>query len=355
MRTRSTIPPCLVAIALLAGCQGSGVTNKSDGAGGTVWTIDWGNDEADLESDDVHFSLETADPLAGDIQFKQVTNLGPTSWLLGFDVKPDPENPELLMSILERTQGRRGQGYANVWIARVDNALDQKTRVTDGLHLDLTPTYVPNEDAILFSTDRFGSLAICKKQLHGGGGMQVISSQATQDLDPQVDSETGQLLYTQVREASANGILWVRPLTGGSPTQVGEGSEARWSPDGKRLLYSAVNAGSGKSHIWIRNVEGGQPTEVTTGDQNDINPCWSPDGNRIVFASDRATTAAEGEPQYDIWLINADGSDDPRQLTGNDSLDDNPRWLDSETILFRSNRGDEWNVWSLKLSQTGVE
>ena len=353
MRTRTALSVLLVVGSVLAACQNMprSKNKRPETSGDTVWTIDW-SDDGEFESDDVYSSPETADPLAGDVQLKKVTSLGQKAYLLGFDVRP--ADSKILMSILEGVGERHSSPYANIWTADVHGGLDRKTRVTEGPSLDLTPTYVPKEEAILFSSNRVGStFSIFKKQLQGGGGVQLITSQNSQDLWPQVDGETGLMLFTQVREASAGGgILWMRPVEGGAPTQVGEGTEARWSADGKMLLYSAENPSTGQKHIWVRSVDGNQPEQVTEGNHNDINPCWSPDGTKIVFASDRATNA-EGKHNYDIWLRNTDGKDEPHQLTANESVDDNPRWLDSETILFRSNRGGEWNVWSLKISQMG--
>ena len=356
MRTR-TLSSIVLAGFVLVACDSLPRRDRTGASGETAWEIDWGDDDGEFEKEAVVSTLAIDDPIAGDVQLQPVTNLT-TGYLTGFDVRPDGK--QLLLSLLEGLD--TGRPYANIWSVDVGSELDRKTldfktRVTDGQHLDLTPTYIPQSEAILFSSNRVGATySIFRKQMHGGAGVQMMTNppESAWDFQPQVQGE-GQgmtMLFTQVRPGSgANGILWTRPVEGGAPTQVGEGFEARWSNDGKSLLYSAKNVSTDKWHIWTRSLDGGQPTQLTTGDFNDVSPCWSPDGKKIVFASDRATNA-EGEHNYDIWVMNSDGTDVPRQLTANESMDNNPRWLDKETIIFRSNRGKAWNIWSLKISQT---
>src|SRR5215210_3995299 len=57
------------------------------------------------------------------------------------------------------------------------------------------------------------------------------------------------------------------------------------------------------SDVWVMNQDGSGKTNLTPGTNTsaDYNPAFSPDGKRIVFASDRAAGDA------DIWVMNADG------------------------------------------------
>src|SRR5206468_3664156 len=61
-----------------------------------------------------------------------------------------------------------------------------------------------------------------------------------------------------------------------------------YSPDGKSLVYSSVVNGYAK--LFRLNLS--SPTDryqITTGDWNDIDAWFSPDGKRIFFASDKQT------------------------------------------------------------------
>ena len=75
------------------------------------------------------------------------------------------------------------------------------------------------------------------------------------------------------------------------------------------------------------NADGSGLTQLTDDAGRDFNPSWSPDGQRIVFTSDR-----DGDP--DIYLVNADGSG-LTQLTHNRELEFFPSWSpDGQRILF---------------------
>jgi imidazolonepropionase-like amidohydrolase/Tol biopolymer transport system component len=63
--------------------------------------------------------------------------------------------------------------------------------------------------------------------------------------------------------------------------------------------------------IWTMPISGGAATRITSGAAWDIEPAFSPDGQRIAYVSDQG-----GNEQ--IWLMNADGSDS-EQFTDEDT------------------------------------
>ena len=58
---------------------------------------------------------------------------------------------------------------------------------------------------------------------------------------------------------------------------------------------------------------------LTANDAPDYAPAWSPDGEWIVFVSERHGPS-------EIYVVAADGTRETR-LTSNDEDDSNPRWL----------------------------
>ena len=86
--------------------------------------------------------------------------------------------------------------------------------------------------------------------------------------------------------------------------------------------------------IYSMNADGTNQTRLTTEAAVERDPTWSPDGKKIAFSSNR-------DGDYEIYTMNADGSG-VLQLTDNTELaaDIAPRWSPDGTRIgfFRDGR-----------------
>ena len=99
----------------------------------------------------------------------------------------------------------------------------------------------------------------------------------------------------------------------------------------------------GRSRIYTLDLSKGVVTLLTHGSNyRDEDPRWSPDGAKIAFKSNRANGA------YDIYVMNADGSN-PVRITDHAANDHDPAWMpDGQSLIFmseRDSRGDLYRVW----------
>ena len=88
-------------------------------------------------------------------------------------------------------------------------------------------------------------------------------------------------------------------------------------------------------------------TKLTTNTSDDRYASYSPDGQKIIFESNRDGT-------WQIYIMNADGSEQVR-LTTNESNNRRPAWHpNSETVLFESDRNGKMDLFTIDLADMEV-
>jgi serine/threonine protein kinase/Tol biopolymer transport system component len=83
--------------------------------------------------------------------------------------------------------------------------------------------------------------------------------------------------------------------------------EGAFSPDAKRIAYSTTDPQSRNEDIWVYNITRNVTTRLTFDPNDDTDPVWSPDGEKIAFSTTRIRPAA-------VFLKNADGTGNETQL-----------------------------------------
>lgn len=138
--------------------------------------------------------------------------------------------------------------------------------------------------------------------------------------------------------------------------QLGYDGGPWWSPDGKRIVYRANHPTSeadvraykdllaqrlvrpNKMDLWLMNADGSDQHQITNLGAASFGPSWTADGRKIVFSSNHHTDPKLGN--FDLFLINADGSG-LEQITTASSFDGFPMFSpDGRKIVWASNRHD---------------
>jgi dipeptidyl aminopeptidase/acylaminoacyl peptidase len=84
-----------------------------------------------------------------------------------------------------------------------------------------------------------------------------------------------------------------------------------------------------RTHLYVFDVAGKSLTQITSGDFDDDEPAWSPDGMRIAFTSNRSQPDPDRTYNKDIWIVAADNRDKGAhltQVTSNPGEDDQAAW-----------------------------
>ncbi|MDH5506486.1 MAG: DPP IV N-terminal domain-containing protein [Anaerolineae bacterium] len=113
------------------------------------------------------------------------------------------------------------------------------------------------------------------------------------------------------------------------PGQVGSNCDPSWSPDGERILFTSNR--DGNREIYVMNVDGSHVKRLTNHPGDDFAPKWSPTRNWIAFTSDRSGND-------DIYVLRLDSGKLTR-VTYDPADDHIVNWSpDGNTIGFYSNR-----------------
>lgn len=101
------------------------------------------------------------------------------------------------------------------------------------------------------------------------------------------------------------GDLYTVPLEGGTATRLTRGlphdMQPRFSPDGEEVVF--VSDRSGDDNVWILELVSGELRSLTHGvDSRYLSPAWSPEGDYVVVAR-----AAPLQGLEKLWLYHVDG------------------------------------------------
>jgi TolB protein len=190
-----------------------------------------------------------------------------------------------------------GQENTDVYV--VDVATGESTRLTSAPSIDENPVWTRDGSQIIFESESDGQRDLLAMNADGSG------------VHPLVDA-------------------------------AGQKSEADVSPDGSKVLFSME--ADGNRDVYVVNVDGSGLQRLTDSLAIDKTPRWSPDGTLIAFITDRAnstptprptdvgqtprpsqTEAPLVVPEFDVYVMNADGSS-PARVSPDAWQDSDPIW-----------------------------
>jgi len=122
------------------------------------------------------------------------------------------------------------------------------------------------------------------------------------DFDPSVSPDGRWIVFSSLRHAP-NPDLYVKQTNGFTATRLTSDPASEihpvFSPQGDKVAYASNR--SGNWDIWVVGVDGASPVRLTTGQSNDIHPSWSPDGKNLVYCS-----LGSRSEQWELWIVNTE-------------------------------------------------
>ena len=182
-----------------------------------------------------------------------------------------------------------------------------------------------------------------------GGNLRKLTKNPFPEWDPSWSPDGKRIAFTadvnwhtNIYEIDADGQN-LRRL--GQDEQMGK--DPSWSPDGKHIAFVSIRGKDGwDNDIYVMDADGKNQRRLTNNDFDEWDPSWSPDGERIVFSSVRdGHVDANGWLTAEIYVMDADGRN-LRRLTNNDFDDRYPSWSpDSERIVFASEGFGNFDIY----------
>ena len=223
----------------------------------------------------------------------------------------------------------------SLWLMNADGG--GKAPITGADHAS-DPSWSPNGTSIVFAgwdgNPRGGS-GIYTMNADGSNVKQIWNEGSASYLDWSLPGRY--IALTSIVAGSANRRLGVYDAKDGKWTDIGPGEQGSFAPDADRLV--ARSCVGGDCGLYVMNRDGGNKWRLTM-EGSDAMPAWSPLGDRIAYSSQR-------DGNWDIWMVNVDGSGNTR-ITSDPNIDAMPAWLpDGSGIVYRSASGGSWGIWAM--------
>jgi TolB protein len=176
------------------------------------------------------------------------------------------------------------------------------------------------------------------------------------DAEATVNWKTNKIVYTSM--ASGDLDMWTMNADGSHKKQItkaeGYDGGAVFSRDGKKLVWRANHPAAGpaldryrslikenlttpmKMEIFVAGADGGSAKQLTNFGCASFAPTFSPDGKRILFASNKHE--CDGR-KFELFLMNVDGTG-LEQVTNFGGFTSFPEFSpDGKRLVFSSDRG----------------
>lgn len=188
---------------------------------------------------------------------------------------------------------------------------------------------------------------ICIMNADGSDLRQLTQESGLRHYYPSMAPDGGSVVYSQYREDNvyeiyelslANGVA--RRLT----DRLGVLNAPEISPDGTTIVFMRWTVASDQYQIWLMDRNGGNPRRLFGGIGWD--PTWSPDGTRVLFASDMDGTVQ-------LYRVEMDGTS-LQSISGLPGIRGRSDWSPEGTITTYS--GEPWKreIYIMQADGSGV-
>ncbi|MEP3891087.1 MAG: S9 family peptidase [Hellea sp.] len=249
------------------------------------------------------------------------------------DVKISPDGLWVAY-VVKRMDEDKDKSFSQIWISSIEGG--DPIPMTASYRNASSPRWSPDGKDLAFlgvrGVDEDAKAQIWLLDRRGGEARQ--HSSVKQGVNSFAYSPSGDQMVLVVKDAKPDADPDDKDKDG---SKKGEDKAEPWVID--RLQFKRDYVGyldRRRTHLYLFDGEK-DPIQITSGDYDDANPVWSPDGDKIAFVSKR-----EGDPDSndnsDIWTVDAAAHSKSTplvQVTDNTGPDSSPVWSpDGQSIAY---------------------
>ena len=246
---------------------------------------------------------------------------------------------------------------SDVWMVSWDGS--EQVRLTSSKESESQPRWSPDGKYLAFLTSRAigGSDEDDEKKDKKKGAQVWLLNRAGGEAEKLTDLEGNIDDYAWSPDSRRLVLIVDDPNPADDPEKM-EGWKRKTKPPIVVDRYAFKNDESGylgklRSHLYVFDIATKKAEQITSGDFDDRDAAWSPDGTRIAFVSERDKDP-DRTNNPDIYVIEAKAGATPTKLTTFAGPDEGkPAWSpDGKSIAYL--QGDEPRFYAYDLAKLAV-
>jgi dipeptidyl aminopeptidase/acylaminoacyl peptidase len=248
--------------------------------------------------------------------------------------------------VVTRVDSAENRYARDIWLAAADGSQPRRLTFSDGS--ESAPAFAPDGRSLVFVAKRGNDAApqLYLLSLAGGGEARRLTGLARGVAAPAWAPDGRRIAFISQLSPEELAKADSARLRGDSAAAAADSAGRRAGgpprPGASRAERLAAAAAAGDPHLVTRLgflaetglaperwgqlyvvgvEEGSKPVKLTSGAFPHLAPAWSADGRTIALAArpPKGSYEPDFEQDGDIWLVPADGSGAPRNLTGADA------------------------------------